>query len=290
MRDQFKQSAIDHTTLRRILGGSPTLEGLAIGGVAPKLDGARVAYVGLSLGGMIGALTAGIEPDHAAYVLDVPGAGMFREVAPGAPKIYRLLRVACSLFFSFDRAQMPPWHPALQIFQHVMDGGDPIAVAGTVMSPAAIGGVTSKPRDVLMIEVLADEWVGNRATAALARAMGVPAAKPHASELYAPLAEVDGASVHDVPKSGATGVLVQMYPAQHYFNLCTKRGVRSYSKDGPDFSDLRSDPFPKLDGDVAFTEDYLGAQAVVLGFLGDALAGKVPAVTWTTAPGTVADR
>lgn len=88
-----------------------------------------------------------------------------------------------------------------------------------------------------MIEVLADEWVGNRATAALARAMGVPAAKPHASELHAPLAEV-----------------------------------------------------PKLDADVAFAEDYLGAQAVVLGFLGEALAGKVPAVTWTTAPGTVADR
>ncbi len=77
----------DHTTLRRLLGGSPTLEGLAIGGVAPKLDGERVAYVGLSLGGMIGALTAGIEPDHAAYVLDVPGAGMFREVVPGAPNL-----------------------------------------------------------------------------------------------------------------------------------------------------------------------------------------------------------
>ena len=177
----------------------------------------------------------------------------------------------------------------MQLFQHVMDGGDPIAVAGTVISPAPIGGVTSKPRNVLMLEVLADEWVGNRATAALARAMGVPAARPHAAERYAPLAEVDGASVHDVPKSGATGVLVQMYPAQHYYNLCTKHGVRSYSKNAPDLSDLRSDPFPKLDADVSFTEDYLGAQAVALGFLGDALAGKVPAVTWTTAPGTVAD-
>ncbi len=290
MRDQFKQSAIDHTTLRRILGASPTLDGLASGGATPKIDGSKVAYVGDSLGGIIGALTAGIEPDHAGYVLDVPGAGIFTEVAPGAPKIYVLLKAAASLFYGYDRTQLPPWHPVLQIFQHVMDGGDPIAVAGTVMSPVAIGGATPKPRNVLMIEVLADELVSNNATEALARAMGVAMAKPHAPTLRAPLVEVDGAAgVHDTPAMGVTGLVVQMYPAEHGSNLFNKHGSRSYSKDGPDFSDLRMDPFPKLANDLQFTQDYLGAQAAALGFLTDALGGKAPNVTWATGPATVTD-
>jgi dienelactone hydrolase len=291
MRDQFKQSAIDHTTLRRVLGASPTLDGLASGGVAPKIDGTKVAYVGDSLGGIIGALTAGIEPDHAGYVLDVPGGGVFTEIAPGAPKIYVLLKAAASLFYGFDHAQLPPWHPVLQIFQHVMDGGDPIAVAGTVMSPLPIGSVTPKPRNVLMIEVLADELVANRATDALARAMGVVVAKPHGPTLYASLVEADGAAgVHDVPKTGVTGVVVQMYPAEHGSNLFNKNGTRSYSMDGPDFSDLRLDPFPRLADDLKFTQDYLGAQTAALGFLGDALAGKAPTVTWSKGPATVTDK
>jgi hypothetical protein len=291
MRDQFRQSAIDHTTLRRVLGASPTLDGLASGGVTPKIDGAKVAYFGDSLGGIIGALTAGIEPDHAGYMLDVPGGAVFTEVGPGAPKIYVLLKAAASLFYGFDRAQLPPWHPVLQIFQHVMDGGDPIAVAGTVMSPIPIGATTPKPRNVMFIEVLADELVSNNATEALARAMGLPMAKPHGPTPRAPLVEVDGATgVHDVPKTGVTGVVVQMYPAEHGSNLFNKTGTRSYSMDGPDFSDLRLDPFPKLADDLRFTQDYLGAQAAALGFLGDALAGKVPTVTWTKGPDPVTDK
>lgn len=291
MRDQFKQSAIDHTTLRRVLGASPTLDGLASGGVTPKIDGSKVAYFGDSLGGIIGALTAGIEPDHAGYMLDVPGGAVFTEIGPGAPKIYVLLKAAASLFYGFDRAQLPPWHPVLAIFQHVMDGGDPIAVAGTVMSPIPIGASTPKPRNVMFIEVLADELVSNNATEALARAMGLPMAKPHAPTLRAPLVEVDGAAgVHDVPKAGVTGVVVQMYPAEHGSNIFNKTGTRSYSMDGPDFSDLRLDPFPRLADDLRFTQDYLGAQTAALGFLGDALAGRVPTVTWSKGPDPVTDK
>lgn len=291
MRDQFKQSAIDHTTLARILRLGPTLDGLAQGGVTPKIDGSKVAYFGDSLGGIIGALTAGIEPEHAAYVLDVPGAGIFTEVAPGAPKIYTLLKAAGALFYGYDRAQMPPWHPAVQIFQHVMDGGDPIAVAGTTQAPVAIAGKVPSPRNVLMIEVLADELVSNKATEALARAMGIPMAKPHGPTLQAPLVEVDGAAgVHDVPKTGFTSVVVQMYPAEHGTNIFNKHGTRSYSKDAGDFSDPRLDPFPKLPQDLKFTQDFLAPQNAAIAFFSDAFAGKAPTVVWTTAPATVTDQ
>jgi dienelactone hydrolase len=291
MRDQFKQSAIDHTTLARILKASPSLDGLAIGGVAPKIDGAKIAYLGDSLGGIIGALTAGIEPSHSAYVLDVPGAGIFTEVAPGAPKIYQLLKTAGALFYGFDHAQLPPWHPVLQLFQHIMDGGDPMSVAGTVENPVAIGSSTPSPRNVLLVEVLADELVSNRSTEALAYAMGIPIAKPHGPTLFTPLVEVDGAAgVHDVPKAGITGLLVQQYPAEHGSNFTDKTGARTYSKDGADFSDPRIDPFPKLGNDLVFTQDYLGVQTIMLGFINQTFAGKAPTVTWTTAPAAVTDQ
>jgi hypothetical protein len=291
MRDQFKQSAIDHTTLVRLLKQGPTLDGLSLSGVVPKIDGSKVAYFGDSLGGIIGALTAGIEPDHAAYVLDVPGAGIFTEVAPGAPKIYSLLRAAGALFYGYDRAQMPPWHPAVQLFQHVMDGGDPIAVAGTTQKPIPIVGKTPGARNLLMIEVLADELVSNNATEALARAMGVPMAKPHGPTLRAPLTEIDATTgAHDVPATGVTSLVVQMYPAEHGSNIFNKHGTRSYSKDGGTFDDLRMDPFPKLADDLHFEQDFMGAQNAALGFFADAFAGKVPTVTWTKAPATVTDK
>ncbi len=290
MRDQFKQSAVDHTTLRRLLASSPTLDGLAIGGVAPKIDGAKVAYFGDSLGGIVGAITAGIEPNYAGYALDVPGGAMFRELAPNSPNIYGLIKAAASLFYGFDHPQLPPWHPVEQIFQHVVDGGDPIALAPTVMNPVAIDNAIPRPRNVLMFEVLADELVSNASTEALARAMGIPVGKPHEAKLLASLAEVDAtAGVHDVPKTGVTGVLLQQYPAEHGSNLFDETGSRSYGVEGPDYSNLRQDPFPQLGKPITFTQDFRAAQQVVLSFLTSALAGQVPTVTWTDAPATPTD-
>lgn len=283
-RDQLRQGAIDHTTLLRLLRSSPTLDGLAVGGVAPKIDGTKVAYMGDSLGGITGAVVAGIEPNHRAYVLNVPGAAILTELAPNAPTLADLVGGATGLFFGVH-GQTPPAHPLLQLMEHVMDGGDPIGVVGTVFAPRPIAGTTPPPRNVLMFEAVRDEIVANESTEALARAMGIPIVVPHEAKLLADLTDVDGAAgVHDVPVAGATGALVQLSPAQHGYDLFAKPGRRDYSSEGPVYGDLSSSIFPKLPTPYTFDNPYIEAQALAVQFIKDAFDGKVPNVVWTKVP------
>jgi hypothetical protein len=283
LRDQFRQTVVDHTTLLRLLKSSPSLDGLALGGVAPKIDGSKVAYMGDSLGGILGSLLAGIEPDHAAYILNVPAGALLTELAANSPNIYSLLNGSAALNFGFVNVQMPPLHPLVQMMQHVIDGGDPIAVASTATAPVAIAGATPKPRNLIILEVLGDEIVSNHGTEALARAMNIPVVKPHGPNL-ATLAEVDGNGAKDVPGAGATAVLVHLYPAQHGVDLFSKSGHRIYARERPLFGDPSMDPFPKLPKELAFENPYLEAQDLALGFINQAFSGAVPTVTWTKAP------
>jgi hypothetical protein len=286
LRDQFRQSVVDHTTLLRLLSSSPTLDGLEIGGVKPKIDGTKIAYSGDSLGGILGSLLAGIEPDHKAYILNVPGGALLTELASNSPNIYSLLNGSAALNFGFLNVQMPPWHPMVNLMQHVIDGGDPIAVASTTTKPVAIAGATPKARNMLLLEALADELVSNQATEAMARGMGIPVLKPHGA-LLANLAEVDGAGAHDVPVMGSTAVLVQLYPAEHGGDLYDKTGHRQFAKNRPNFGDPSADVFPKLDKSLTFQNPYLEAQTMVTSFISDAFEGKAPVVTWTKAPAAV---
>jgi hypothetical protein len=268
LRDQFRQTALDHVTLLRILSSSPTLDGLAIDGNAPKIDGSRVAYVGNSLGGILGGIVAGIEPDHRAYVLNVPGGALMSELATNSPNIYSLLSLSATLNFGFANTQLPSWHPMVQLMQHIVDGGDPIAVAGT-----------ASPRNALLIEVLADELVPNHATEALAKAMGVPIVGSHAP-LLADLVEVaDGASA-----AGTTKALVQSYPAAHGTNLYVGPARREYVAGVPFFGEAGREPFPKLATPKPIANPYLETQAFVTGFLAEVFEGKAPIVKGFAAP------
>jgi dienelactone hydrolase len=287
LRDQFRQSAIDHTTLVRLLQSSPTIDNLADGGVMPKIDGTKIAYVGDSLGGIMGALVAGIEPGHSAYVLNVPGGGIASEIVSNAPVTYPLLRAASSLYFGFAKAQMTPDHPFVEIFQHVVDGGDPYSVAATVNAPIAIAGKTPSPRNVVLFEALADELVANEGTEGLARAMGIPVVTPHRPMLLATLKEIDGSSVHDVPLAGTTGALIQTYPATHGSDLYNAHGQRTYAYPSHLFGDPQAEPFPLLSKPIDVDEPYLDLQVVATKFIDDAFSGKAPTITWTKAPATI---
>lgn len=271
LRDQFRQTVVDHTTLLRLLKSSPSLEGLALDGVTPKIDGSRVAYMGDSLGGILGSLLAGIESDHAAYILNVPGGALLTELAANSPNIYSLLNGSAALNFGFRNVDMPFYHPLVQLMQHVIDGGDPIGTAST-----------TKGRNLIILEVVGDEIVVNEATEALARGMGIPVVRPHL-ELKTTLAGVDSGA-RDVPVIGSTAAMVQLYPAQHGVNLFSKRGARNYAKDRPIFGDPSGDPFPKLPKKLEFENPYIEAQKLVLDFIADAFDKKVPTITWTKAP------
>lgn len=280
LRDQFRQNAVDHATLLRLLSSSPSLEGLAVGGKAPKLDGKRVAYFGISLGGILGSLVAGIEPGHKAYVLQVPGGALLTELASNSPAIYSLLNGSAALNFGYRNCQAPPWHPMVQLMQHVVDGGDPIGVAPYAVA-APVAGET--PRNVLMFEVLADELVSNEATEALAKAMGLRLVDPSAS-LLADLTKVPGAGATGVPRPESTGLLVQLSPAQHGNHVTTRKGRRTLAAKHSLFGDPAQDPFPSLPKPLTFDNPFLETQEASVKFIEDAFAGKVPTVTWTKAP------
>lgn len=277
MRDQFRQAVLDHTTLVRVLKSGPTLDGLELAGVKPKLDGGKVAYMGDSLGGILGTLLAGIEPDHSAYILNVPGGAILTELAANSPNIYSLLNGSAALNFGFRNVEVTPWHPLVHLMQHVIDGGDPIGVAST-----------ARERNVIILEALLDETVSNHGTEALARGMGIPVVKPHGPTLTT-LAEVDGNGAHDVPLMGHTAVLVQLYPAQHGLDLFGKKGHRIFAKDRPIFGDPSGDPFPKLSKPIDFENPYLEAQKLALDFIGESFEGRVPTVTWTKAPAPITE-
>lgn len=288
LRDQFRQSVVDHTTLLRVLEGSPALDGLKLGDQTPKIDGSKVAYVGDSLGGILGSLLAGIEPNHKAYILNVPGGALLTELASNSPNIYSLLNGSAALNFGFTNAQMPPWHPLVQMMQHVIDGGDPIGVASTTTAPVPIGGETPPARNMVLFEVLGDELVSNHATEALARAMGVPVLAPH-QPLLTTLTPATGPSVKDLPEPGRTAVLVQLYPAQHGSDLYSKNGHRLYSKDRPVFGDSSVDPFPKLAKELDFENPYLEVQKAAFDFVAEAFEGKAPTLTWNKPPAPFVD-
>lgn len=274
MRDQFRQSVLDHVTLLHLLESSPSLEALMPGA---KIDGTKVAYMGSSLGGIIGTMVAGIEPNHRAYILNVPGAGVFGELAPNSPRISGLLTGAAALFFGLRRAQTPTHHPLAQIMQHLFDGGDPIAYAGLATT-----------RNVLVIECLRDEILSNQSTEALARAMGIPVVKPH-GPLYAPLTEVDGPAVIDVPKKGHTAAMIQLFPAEHGQELFVKTGKREYSVAEPTYGDPQTEIFARLPKPVTFDHPYLELHEATFSFIDDAFAGKTPTLRWSLAPAPVRD-
>lgn len=275
MRDQFRQSAVDHATLYRVLASSPALDGLVLDGKTPKIDGSRVAYFGISLGGILGSLVAGIEPGHKAYILQVPGGALLSELATNSPNIYGLLNGSAALNFGFRNTQAPPWHPMVQVMQHVIDGGDPIA-----LSPLVLAG--DKPRNVLMFEAVGDEVVSNESTEALARGMGLRVLDPSVSAL-AELTKVTG-TVTGVPRAESTGLLIQASPAEHGSNCIVRRGQRRYSLAKSVFGDPSQEPFPTLDKPISFENPYLETQDASTKFIDDAFAGKVPSVTWTKAP------
>lgn len=288
LRDQMRQSAIDHATLAQLLKSSPTLDGLAQGTNVPKIDGSKVAYVGDSLGGMTGALVAGLQVEHAAYVLNVTGAGLMRELATYSPNIYSLYGGAASLYFGFKSIEIPPWHPLTQMMQHIVDGGDPLTSAShAIVDPLAVGASTPAPRNILLFEVLADELVPNEATEALVRTMGLGMMLPH-DKLTITLPEVMS-GVHDSPLAGMTGTVVQLYPASHGEDLYFKTGERDFEVEAANWSIGNHDVFPQLKTPVAIDEPYLAVHKAALAFISAAFAASVPTVTWTESLGSPTD-
>jgi dienelactone hydrolase len=293
IRDQFRQASLDTAQLVKVLRSKPDLSGLALNGATPAIDPDRIAYIGQSLGAIEGATAAAIEPHVQNWVINVGGGGLIRELAAHSPVVSNQLNLAAGFNFGFVEGTFDEAHVLVTLLQTIVDPGDPLSFASNVVqSPQPLAGAPTKPRNVLQLEVVYDEWVPNESNEALARAggwgLGNPNVGPNAGvfdyknlsdnpgrmSLPTVAAQPDGA-IHDTPMAGVTAVMVQESPAVHGNNLTSSSDQRSfcipfgnYASPTP-FASVPPFPVPC---------PYLKTQSTIERFLSDGFAGKVPGV------------
>lgn len=256
VRDNIRQTALDYVQLRRLVA-NPMLNLGAVaaqyGGTAPRLDPARVGYIGNSLGGIIGTVFAAIEPDVNPFVLNVPGAGLVSALGADSPSIGPNLVAAASLFFRFPTSvPVDRWHPLVTLFQGPLDGGDP----GCYAADAA------RQHDIFMGIVDRDSVVPNRANALLARALGLSQVRG-AWRVVGAMPEVDNPVRGNA--MGRTHAAVLQYPATHGSNLSFRFGTQTYVPAFP--RDDMAARFPMVMRPARVRQPLVAYQRSIVGFL-----------------------
>jgi predicted esterase len=169
-REHFRQTIADFLQLQRMIRNAT---------VSPfdLVDKNRIHYAGVSLGGIMGTLYMGVEPDVAVGMLSVPGGGLPRIINSVA--IGDLIKPLLSLVSGVplnDPLFPILFHGFQQVSQLVIDPADPINTAPFVIDPEKrLPRVP--PKRILMHEGIVDDVVPNETTEALAAAMGLPDVK-----------------------------------------------------------------------------------------------------------------
>jgi dienelactone hydrolase len=296
LRDQLREAAIDTAQLVKVLRADPDLSPLATNGTTPKIDASRIAYVGDSLGAIEGTVAAAIEPNVKLWTFNVDGGAIFLEAGNHGPTIGSLLAAGASVGFGIFFDHLSESHPMINVIQTIIEPADPIAFASyLVTAPGNVKGVPIAPRNILQIEVLFDEIVGNEGAEAFARAAGFGLAEPNVGsnsgisnlkELASntgrvPLASIAAdasGAIHDTPRAGVTAVVVQTGPAEHGSDLVRGLGRRQ-AKIPYALWDTK-EPFTRLDADAVFKvrEPYRELQSTMARFFEEGFAGQVPTV------------
>ncbi len=214
LRDALRQAVVDLLALVRALRTRSSWD--AVRDAHAELAGlafaeSPLAFIGYSLGGMIGTMFTAMEPDVGASVLAVTG-GYFMNLlvesppynAGYVPLFFPLLGVDPA---AVDyQAYHPVVRPEIAIVQTLFDRGDPINYGKTIRGRSV---------DVLMFMAKHDETLNNVATESLARAIGAEmvAAEPAHTDISVATAPVrDNAMVEgDV----VTRALYVHAPATH---------------------------------------------------------------------------
>ncbi len=295
LRDQFRQGAIDRSSLVRALENAD-LTPLSPTGEPIKVDLDKLGYSGSSLGGIDGALFAAIEPRVRNFILAVPGGGLLTELGARSPEISQLLGGAMAFYYDVIGQFVHESNPINTLLQTTVEACDPILFAPhLVKEPHVLFGVPMTRRNVLQIEIPFDTTVPNESNEAFARAAGFGLAMPNLGS-YADVLDIkhiennpwrtpfpsiapDAIGIHDTPVAGATGVVVQVSPSHHGIELTASTALRNFRIPYGDFES--NEPFVPLykDARVKVRNPYLQMQEMVFRFLEDGFAGRVPVVT-----------
>jgi dienelactone hydrolase len=182
-RDSFRQSVADLfalvDTLERADWSAVTT---APGGPATlALDDGPIAFVGVSLGGILGTMFVASEPRVGCAVLNVTGGNLSRLVELSAsfngtffPILFPKLGLA---YEETDYENEPPvTYPQMALYQTLLDRGDSMTLAPML---------AERETHVLFQMAIDDETVPNLGTEALARASGatIAGADPRYTDL-----------------------------------------------------------------------------------------------------------
>lgn len=168
LRDHFRQSTYDKLQLVRLLQGGVDVDGDG----ATDLDGARLAYLGVSLGGIMGAEALALTDAFGAAVLVVPGgrvSGIISESATFAPIINTVRPPGTT------RGDVARTFPLLQT---LLDRGDAASYGPHIFTDRLTPGGSRAVPSALLGVVLDDDTVPNVCNYTLARAMGVSIVPP----------------------------------------------------------------------------------------------------------------
>ncbi|MCK6574121.1 hypothetical protein L6V77_23830 [Myxococcota bacterium] len=167
LRDHWRQATYDKLQLVRLLLDDGDLDGDALPDVEPE----RLAYLGVSLGGIMGPELLALSPAVGLGVLSVPGGRVASIISDGPT------------FSVLVRAMTPPGTPPgevarfFPVLQTLIERGDAANYAPHVLRDRLPGAGDRAPH-LLFDMALDDAIVPNVCNRALARALGIPHIPP----------------------------------------------------------------------------------------------------------------
>jgi hypothetical protein len=162
LRDNFRQGTYDRLQLVRAIAAGLDVDG----DDEVDLDGARMHYLGVSLGGIMGAELMAFAPEFHTGVLIVPGARVGNIVEEG-----QQFELVINFFAgSASEGEIARFFPLLQA---VIDRGDAGAYTRHVAAERLAGFDEASPQVLVQI-VQNDDTVPNSANGFFARGIGAP--------------------------------------------------------------------------------------------------------------------
>ena len=298
--DQFREAGFDTAQVVKLLRSNPDLSPLDTGSGTPKIDPARIAYIGDSLGAMEGTIAAAIEPHVQAWFLNVNGGSLFPELAAHSPGIGTILAEAAGFNFGISGDVFNWSHPLMQVLESIAEPGDPISYAQYLTTnPQPLAGTATHPRNAVQTEVIWDDLVTDEGNEAIARAAGWGLATPNVGSNadlteprptsavnpratpFAIVSPDDAGAIHDTPVPGSTAVLFQVGPcaARRRTSIGSRGRVRL---PGPV---RRRRSRQARDAGARSRRTTGRSRTMAVTFFGDAFEGKVPRVRGFATPG-----
>jgi pimeloyl-ACP methyl ester carboxylesterase len=185
LRDNFRQGGFDRLQLVQLLLAGVDLDG----DEEVDLDPDRIHYLGVSLGGIMGAQLVAFAPELRTATFIVPGARVSGIVKDGDA----FAQVVDIFASSATDGEFERFFPLLQ---SIIDRGDAGIYARHVLPGTRLAGFDEAAPQVLMQMVIDDDTVPNSANSFFARALGAP----HVGEERLPIGVIE--HVPGLPVSG----------------------------------------------------------------------------------------